>query len=204
MNRAQRDWKPAWRKLRAGIERELRDEPARVVAEFTRSVGVYLGAAKTLAEIRGTFGNEATRLRELQRLRRITEKLAAESARYRSMVARPYSYRVTDMFLAWPTTEPDIGQSFYRAHYRATQAAKALRAEIDTALVSPRRRGPPSADDLGLLARIAARWRELFDERPTSTPGGKFANVATLVLENLHGRPPRDVSRQVRAALKAI
>ena len=199
VKRARRpDRKAAARKLRKGIEWELRDYPARQLEVFTRDVEPISPWPKDHRYSRRT-ANEAKRLRDLQRLRRITEKFVAESARFPCSRARTCTRCRTCS--SPPTTEPESAE-FLLAQGHAAAAAKTLLAEIDTALVSPRRRGRPAADDLGLLMRIAERWRGLFDERPTSTPGGKFANVATLVLEHLHGRPPRDISRQLRAALR--
>ena len=198
MKRARRpaDGRAVARKLRerhrAGVARLSRESSGGIHARG----GIYLDTAKLLTDIRGTVANEAKRLRDLQRLRRVTEKFVAESARFRPMFARPFPYKVTDC----SRLADD------RAGHRAEFLPRTLscdRGRESTArgdrhgARQPRRRGRPAADDLGLLAQIAGSWRELFDERPTATPGGKFANVATLVLENLHGRPPRDVSRHV-------
>lgn len=55
-----------------------------------------------------------------------------------------------------------------------------------------------------MLSVIARRYMEIFNERPTTTPGGRFSNVAIIVLAELKGIEPEDVSRHVRAAVRAL
>ena len=189
----------AARKLNQGIRWELRRYPADKVAAFVRTVGAALGSADIWRE----HADEAKRLRDLARLESATERYIAELGR--PVLAHEFPRRMHGAVLA-DDRDRKQAERFYRARQAALEAALTMQHEARTALqiAKPRRRGRPAADDLGLLARLAARYLALFGERPTSTPGGTFVNVATLALENLHGRAPRDVSRQVRAALKTI
>jgi len=182
------------RKLNDGIRWELRQHPPAKVAAFVKTVGVSLGAA----EIFLASCDEAKRRADLERLKRATEE-------YRDVLCQPVSAREFPRSIVGKP-DADRGEPFYRARETAWRAADELLVEIGTALrlAKPRARGRPKADEVGLLTRIAARYLELFGERPTGTPGGTFANIATLVLENLYGKAPRDVSRQVRAAIKML
>jgi hypothetical protein len=95
-------------------------------------------------------------------------------------------------------------ECFYSALRDAARACAVMIVEIDKALGNRARRGRPRADDQGLLGKLAADYQWHFGERPSTTPGGTFANIATLLLQNLHGRAPRNVSRQVRAAIRSM
>lgn len=189
----------AARKLNDGIRWELRHYPADKVAAFVRTVGVALGEAELFAQLQ----REPGRRRDLERLKKATENYLAE-------LGRPVYAQALPRRIHGATADDDRtrarAEAFYRARQAANMAAADLLQHAEHALrdMKAQRRGRPGADDFGLLARIAARYLALFGERPTSTPGSAFVNVATLALENFHGQAPRDASRQVRAALKAL
>jgi hypothetical protein len=65
----------------------------------------------------------------------------------------------------------------------------------------PRKRSRPRAGEGGMVRGLARDYQEILGERPTTTPGGTFANVVVFTLTACRGRVPHDVSRQLRAAL---
>ena len=189
----------AARKLNEGLRHELRRFPADKVAAFVRSVGATLGEAEILAE-----ASDVAKWRsDLLRLDDAAAEFAAEVAVLRR--ATPLPPRVESLDDPAAFGDPSDAE-FYRANHEARAALKKLREQIARSLTRApaRRRGRREAAAQGVLAVLARRYLELFGERPRSTPGGTFANVAALVLENLHGSMPADVSRQVRAAIKSL
>lgn len=184
------------RKLNDGIRHELRRYPADKVAAFVRSVGAALGST----EIAAQYADETARRESVERLLRATQDYQRELGRF--VLAREFPANLA----VKPAARQDNAAQFYRARAEALRATSEVRLEAERALRLAKRptRGRRKADPHGLLTRIARRYVQLFGVRPTSTPGGAFSNIAALVLENLHGTAPRDVSRQVRTALKAL
>ena len=187
------------RKLNQGLRHELRKFPRAAVEKYIRHVGATLGQVRTVRE----FSDVCEWRANLVRLDEARAALAAELAKF--PMAAPLPSRVEDFDNPAAFDFP-ADEHFYRAAHAARGAVTELRAQIARSLkrTPSRRHGRPEADAEGVLADLARRYLETFGERPRSTPGGTFANVATLVLENLHGTAPRDVSRQMKAALKSL
>jgi hypothetical protein len=104
---------------------------------------------------------------------------------------------------------PLMDDSRYSRYWHALRQYQAAAAALATELrgIEPpaqRRRGRPKADARGILAKLARRYLEIFNERPSTTPGGRFSNVAVLILRELQDAPAEDVSRHVSAAVRAI
>lgn len=72
---------------------------------------------------------------------------------------------------------------------------------LDTLNEQHRRKGRPSADSKGIVAKIARIWETCFDKKPTKYIGGPFVEVVQNVLEglNLQYEYPQ---RKILAALK--
>jgi hypothetical protein len=181
-----------------GLRRELQSFTAKDVDAFIGLVGSAVIAASATKQ----WANEGERRQKLlkrQQAARAYLRIAGSSP----VLARPYPARISSASPHTLALPDDDAKRFYRAQEAARAAVAEELRETALALESINKnpRGKPKADTTGLLARVAHGYRETFGKRPTSTPGGTFANVATLVLQYQTGKMPRDVSRQVRAAL---
>lgn len=95
---------------------------------------------------------------------------------------------------------------FYEARDAAQRAVCEYLSELKNVLTEavPRPAQRPSADAHGVIASIAVAYITLFNKLPRITPGSTFSNIAVLVLENMHGKAPSDVTRQIKAAAATI
>ena len=89
------------------------------------------------------------------------------------------------------------------ATHRAVDILEPLLTKAERQMQAERPAGR-KADAHGLLTHIAHKYLEMLGKRPTQTRGGPFWRIAEIVLEHTSGSWPADVSRQVRAAIKAM
>lgn len=182
------------------LRHELRSFPATDVETF---IGSVVSATDQISAFR-QWADEGERARRLLKMQRLARAYLRDG--FPAVLARPYPARISRTSphtLAIPDRD---ARRFYEAREAAHAAVETQLREIELALKSVRKkpRGQPSADHIGLLARIAHCYLKSFGKRPTSTPGSAFANVAALVLRYQTGKNPRDVSRQVRAAIRSF
>ncbi len=162
------------------------------------------------------FG-ESTRIEALAQLRRNVRSalrlIPADPTSWTRLSPRTLPTAVTGrpepfycaLYAGADQSDDNADAPYWRALRQFREAAAALDAELHAATTAPqRRRGRPAADARKMLSVIARRYMEIFNERPTTTPGGRFSNVAIIVLAELKGIEPEDVSRHVRAAVRAL
>lgn len=216
------DWRAAANRLNAGIRRELSKFPQDKVDQFLRSVFGAISAHDIVKVY-----TEKNRRAELDKLRKAATAFLEEGVkpvmgdrfpqRVASMLQTSSASTAFDNYAEdfyWQEGRQPVAlssslgsphaQRFYRARVTARNAVADYLLEIKSILklTEPRPRSRPPADEYGLLSRIAQQHFETFGVRPTQTPGGTFSNIIALVLEHVDGRMPRDVSRQIKAALE--
>lgn len=188
----------AARKLAEGIRFELRRFPRKDVDQFVRSVGAALGAYDIWRQY-----DRKSRHAALVDLDKATRA-------YLKAMETPVVVYFPDRMDAGMrvASNPDTAEmeAFYRAKAKALEAAQSFQRRVAAALVKspPPARSRPPADAVGLLARVAQKYLEILGTKPATTPNGTFSNIAILLLENAHGTAPKDVARQVRAAIKTL
>lgn len=194
------------RDLHKGIRRALREFPKAKVDQFLRCVNTSLVAIELL-----DAAPERGRVKALQGQRALVSKFLQMGVG--QVGAEALSGDVSDLLrpVAIGATG-EFERRFYLARQRAQEAVADYAAVLNEAINSAPRRRPsrPRADANGLLARIARKYQEIFGARPVSTPGGAFSNVVVEVLNYANRKTPEerekpiDVTRQVRAAIRAM
>jgi hypothetical protein len=199
------------RPFQAQLERALNGFPPDKISEFALWCFGLIGEHQIL----DSDFDEANRQEALDNLRRSVAAtrrlLGRDSSRWVRFSPRPPPVTVTGrardlsevLFAPFIETNPDA--RYWNALRQFHAAAEALDHELRGIEETPaRKRGRPRADARMMLSVIARRYFEIFGERPTTTPGGRFSNVAVIVLAELRDVAPEDVSRHVRAAVRSL
>lgn len=199
------------RRLQAGVRKALTRFQNEDVERFARSMGA-IGNAEIYAKY-----PERSRIRDLRKLLDDTVKFRRS---LRKLIMRnPFPSDIGDVqqtvanLLAPYVTfsderRPDGSPTdrFYDVLSRARVAVADLQSELQQAIdeATPAGRGRPRCDRHGLLKHLARRYRTCFNEDPSSTMGSPFYTVCLHVLEHVTGSSPKDASRQVAAAVRAV
>lgn len=189
------------RSFRQDLSRELRKFPASKVRIFIGKVVLIV----THSEIH--FPSELERAEAIRlTLARVLDLQKTLSSNRNKLYPMPFPTRVGERMSNIAAADARIQESFFRSKRQMEDAAHAFLKELRKAetRTETRGRGRPAADSIGTLAAAARHYFDVFGERPTTTPGATFSNVATLILRELTGTAPEDISRQVRAAVRSI
>ncbi len=201
------------RPLQAQLERALKGLPPDQISGFALECFGCIGEHLVL----DSDFDEAKRREALDNLRKSVAAtrrlLGSDPSRWVRFSPRPPPAAVTgrphDLFEALGAPLDETGSNpdtrYWSALRQFHAAAEALERELRGIEETPaRKRGRPRADARMMLSVIARRYFEIFGERPTTTPGGRFSNVAVIVLAELRDVAPEDVSRHVRAAVRSL